>query len=866
MKKRSFLSGLNSKLVLAAVALSSLTFTGCYKDDGLDVLGPGSDEPIIVADATYTITGTVIDSKTGANIPNAQVTATEGQVTCQNGAYSVAVSKFTEATKTVTLTFSAGTEYNQVQRSVTLTKIEDGQTAVYPLSVVLTEANPEQEDKYLVSYKLNYAFKDVETGADVTGIQVIEPAAESVIAGGQTVVVRTAATAEYEAQTTTVVLPVKYVATEGTQEDYTVTIYLSKKVVDPDVETFTSLSGTIVDVNGKSLIAETIELMHNGSAVQTMTNSASFYFSISSEDAGEYQVVATLTNGQGEEETASSAIYNTANCGNQVFTLVFENRQSEQELKDVVYNVYVNVYDAENKENLKPYMPSIILGSNVAVDGVIEGVEAGVYNLAVELYSETEHGYYDSYSAFVELPAAKNESGTANYVIDVYLNRSTEVVEMNTVTLYGNILDMRGTLVDAHKITFEGSDAVQPQFTSGSFYNFQFTVEKEAYSWEETWNITIEVLDENGAVVTCPVSVTYDPTIYTGSLINVNTNFTLPYVINNGVIDSESGSGTVVDPGVDEDGTVTEDVSTQLTDGETTMSLSQGTVITDAQGNPFTGAVSVFRDLREEENPGESGGSSAATSTMVLRAFSGFPDGTQFSTPIQFTWADEYNGELGNLAVEYYQNGAWGTDVANAAYNDVILSNGTYTMSISHFSEFRAVLRGDFVEGETTVETSEPVDYERVLRNESDEAQTMEVTYPVSEGYVYETSLDEAIAAQFTNEAAAALVKGAIEAKLQESGIVVADQLTTSDFTSTIEVPAQTAVSSICVRQNFEIITYTFTINDRVVTFSLRHAAAATAEVGDWTSLLHGHSHSHGHGNGNAGGGIANGSTEDSGF
>ena len=57
------------------------------------------------------------------------------------------------------------------------------------------------------------------------------------------------------------------------------------------------------------------------------------------------------------------------------------------------------------------------------------------------------------------------------------------------------------------------------------------------------------------------------------------------------------------------------------------------------------------------------------------------PDGTQFSTPIQFTWADEYNGELGNLAVEYYQNGAWGTDVANAAYNDVILSNGTYTMS-----------------------------------------------------------------------------------------------------------------------------------------------------------------------------------------
>ena len=111
-------------------------------------------------------------------------------------------------------------------------------------------------------------------------------------------------------------------------------------------------------------------------------------------------------------------------------------------------------------------------------------------------------------------------------MIDVYLNRSTEVVEMNTVTLYGNILDMRGTLVDAHKITFEGSDAVQPQFTSGSFYNFQFTVEKEAYSWEETWNITIEVLDENGAVVTCPVSVTYDPTIYTGSLINVNTNFT----------------------------------------------------------------------------------------------------------------------------------------------------------------------------------------------------------------------------------------------------------------------------------------------------------------------------------------------------
>ena len=40
MKKKSFFNGYNAKLALAVVALTGSLLTGCYKDEGLDIIDP----------------------------------------------------------------------------------------------------------------------------------------------------------------------------------------------------------------------------------------------------------------------------------------------------------------------------------------------------------------------------------------------------------------------------------------------------------------------------------------------------------------------------------------------------------------------------------------------------------------------------------------------------------------------------------------------------------------------------------------------------------------------------------------------------------------------------------------------------------
>lgn len=58
MKKKSFLSGIGAKLALAAVALTTVVFTSCEKEEF-------NVEPVELSPASATIVATVYDLTTG---------------------------------------------------------------------------------------------------------------------------------------------------------------------------------------------------------------------------------------------------------------------------------------------------------------------------------------------------------------------------------------------------------------------------------------------------------------------------------------------------------------------------------------------------------------------------------------------------------------------------------------------------------------------------------------------------------------------------------------------------------------------------------------------------------------------------------
>lgn len=72
MKKKSFLSGISAKLALAAVALTTMVFTSCEKEEF-------NVEPIEVAPASATIFATVYDQTTGENLGSTTQTIAAGQ-------------------------------------------------------------------------------------------------------------------------------------------------------------------------------------------------------------------------------------------------------------------------------------------------------------------------------------------------------------------------------------------------------------------------------------------------------------------------------------------------------------------------------------------------------------------------------------------------------------------------------------------------------------------------------------------------------------------------------------------------------------------------------------------------------------------
>lgn len=116
MKKKSFLSGIGAKLALAAVALTTVVFTSCEKEEF-------NVEPIEQAPASATIFATVYDQTTGENLGTATTTIAAGE----NGA--IAKQKVT-----VTCPFSSAEYLPVASIDVEVPEVAKGQMILIPVT------------------------------------------------------------------------------------------------------------------------------------------------------------------------------------------------------------------------------------------------------------------------------------------------------------------------------------------------------------------------------------------------------------------------------------------------------------------------------------------------------------------------------------------------------------------------------------------------------------------------------------------------------------------------------------------------------------------------------------------------------------
>lgn len=160
MKKKSFLSGVSAKLALAAVALTSVMFTSCEKEEF-------NVAPVELADASAKISITVYDLSDGsiidATVTNEEGTSVQGFVEVPAGADG----KIAPDTKKFTATKSG---YLSGVGQAVIPALNKGQFAIIPVSIYLQK----EVD----------AAKDVNVNADPSTV-VTKPVSDSKVVNEQ---------------------------------------------------------------------------------------------------------------------------------------------------------------------------------------------------------------------------------------------------------------------------------------------------------------------------------------------------------------------------------------------------------------------------------------------------------------------------------------------------------------------------------------------------------------------------------------------------------------------------------------------------------------------------------------------------------
>ena len=162
MKKKSFFNGYNAKLALAVVALTGSLLTGCYKDEGLDIIDP--DQSVTLPAAQYTITGTIYSAE-GTILTAATVTSDKGTVTQSSGSFTI--SGLSHGAVKVTANC---TGFDKQETTVNIAELKPGQAAVYPVNFVLGKTATTKEVELRYDLKVTVLDEDMNVinDADVT--------------------------------------------------------------------------------------------------------------------------------------------------------------------------------------------------------------------------------------------------------------------------------------------------------------------------------------------------------------------------------------------------------------------------------------------------------------------------------------------------------------------------------------------------------------------------------------------------------------------------------------------------------------------------------------------------------------------------
>lgn len=478
------------------------------------------------------------------------------------------------------------------------------------------------------------------------------------------------------------------------------------------------------------------------------------------------------------------------------------------------YNIKVQAYGGEAMALLDPSRyEATITKEGVAVVG-FEDLEYGIYTLkVVEKVAAGAQNTLQGFTTLVSLNKVYVPKGDPNLtvVVSAYMPLIGDMTEYTM--LFADFTNAsNGNLVNVVKawVAKDGVDVPESIVTNTS--HFAFKVKKEE-------------------VASYKLFVTYERT--DGSQNTVTKNFTdnmtsLGVLLNT---NAQEGSTPIV-PGQDTEIAGTEGDVAAVKEG-TTITLPDGKVVNFADVE-----VNIQRLVGEESSDEE-----------AMRVYEGTPNGIKFSESIAVKFNDIWANQLGTMKLIYEKDGEWGD-----SEGDVVRGNdGVYTMNISHFSKFKAIINSENSVG-TPEEVKDAV-VETVVdkKNDTENAITVTVKYNQKKGTEISSIEEAATSAGFTDSKANAVVASVIKAYMEKKGIVAEPfKIISGEENKTID--AWTCLEKVTTQQVYLTTVYTFTINEKPVTVTVKTADHVIVGVETYTF---GHGHGHGHGNGNlSGGGI----------
>lgn len=537
-------------------------------------------------------------------------------------------------------------------------------------------------------------------------------------------------------------------------------------------------------------------------------------------------------------------------------------KKKAEEVKyvDVEYKLNITFVNSETNEEVS---------DDVKYDVVItEGkkLENGNYTAGEYLIKSEKIAdkYYASITALSldEFKIKEGENNVTTRNIVVRLNPITaEPAPIEYVTIAGDVRDVNNKIVVAKVISVRNSD-IEPINDASNFF---FKLEKKENMKEVV--VEAKVLNQNGDGY-IPSTVKFD-------LTDVNNRYKsvkFPFAVKDGQIDTSEGIGSngatfIENPKLNEKGETVEEVSSEFTDAnsgvKTTVTITAGTKIENLGDEQIVVLGNTTTSNTETEEPGEGGDTGetpapeATDGSVVLKSFTGKPDGVTFDPAIEVSFEDEYEGQLGenSFILQYFDEAkqTWGEDGGSVTYKE-----GKYIMNVPHFSTFRASMSINPKIESKIDSTSTPVtvsgdDYV----NEDDYAKKVTLTYSgeVGSKYVDYQKLVDDVNTSFSNEKARNLVLNSIYGM---NPAAKKTNFNTQNVTATTEIPAWTQLNSFNVTTKYENKTYTVTVNGKKISFVVKNVVSVKISVTDDNMTGIGHGHGHGNGN-NTGGGIVTG-------